>query len=267
MSNFDAIFKAAKERKPEQEIGSSPDLKTKQAAQVESKTTNTLPANLLLQRILERETNTKELTPSHVGALAESIAVLGLLEPLVVDTNDRLLAGGHRLAAINLVKQQNPTACEQHFPNGLIPVRVMPFDAVSEPDRALQVEVAENEHRRDYTPAEVRALADRLRTAGYVDQPGRPVKGTKALRPALEVIVGKSLRTVQRYLNQNEKSLEKPRQDVMVSEQKLLKQALKRLQDWRATTPKPKTAQRKVLVERLPQIMELLEAVINETDG
>jgi ParB family chromosome partitioning protein len=78
----------------------------------------------------------------------------------------------------------------------------MDFDAEAEPERALQVEVAENEKRRDYTALEARTLAERLRAAGYVDVKGRPTKGEKALRPALEVIMGKSLRTVRRYLNE-----------------------------------------------------------------
>jgi ParB family transcriptional regulator, chromosome partitioning protein len=36
--------------------------------------------------------------------------------------------------------------------------------------------------------------------------PGRPAKGEKRLRPAIEVIVGKSLRQVRRILNENEKT-------------------------------------------------------------
>ena len=40
------------------------------------------------------------LNLAHVEALAESIAALGLIEPLVVDKQGRLLTGGHQLAAI-----------------------------------------------------------------------------------------------------------------------------------------------------------------------
>jgi ParB family transcriptional regulator, chromosome partitioning protein len=51
-------------------------------------------------------------------------------------------------------------------------------------------------------------LAERLKASGYVDTVGRPAVGTKALSPALKVIIGKSLRTVQRYLNEdNEKGV------------------------------------------------------------
>jgi len=258
MSNFDAIIQAAKGR-------SKPASKALDESEpvTQSSPLSVFPSVLSIDLILERETNTREISPTHVAALAESIAVLGLLEPLVVDISDRLLAGGHRLAAIKLLREQNSIAYGQQFPNDLIPVRVLPFAAEAEPDRALQVEVAENEHRRDYTPAEVRNLADRLRSAGYVDQPGRPAKGTKALRPALEIIVGKSLRTVQRYLNQDGK----PRQDVMVSESRLLKQALKSLQEWQTTAAKAKTPERKALLEKLPQMVELLEGVIDEIEA
>jgi ParB family chromosome partitioning protein len=95
-----------------------------------------------------------------------------------------------------------PREYAAQFPGELIPVRVLDFDADIEPDLALQVEVAENEKRRDYTPAEVRKLAEKLKLAGYADTKGRPAKGEKALRPALEVIIGKSQRTVRRYLNE-----------------------------------------------------------------
>jgi ParB family transcriptional regulator, chromosome partitioning protein len=138
-----------------------------------------------------------------VEDLMISIATLGLLEPLVVDSRGRLLAGGHRKAAIYLLKEQMPEEYSEHFSNELVPVRVLDFDANKNADLALQVEIAENEMRRDYTSAEVRVLAERLKAAGYVDTKGRPALGEKALRPALKVIIGKSIRTVQRYLNED----------------------------------------------------------------
>lgn len=265
MSSFDAIIQAARGRKVPSSKGVAAQAKTVKLGETEAKngspSINIQPAEILLSRILDREMNTRELSQSHVLALAESIAVLGLLEPLVVDIHARLLAGGHRLAAIRLVKIQHPRAYREHFPKNLIPVRVISLDADAEPDRALQIEVAENEHRRDYTPAEVRALADRLRAAGYIDQPGRPAKGTKALRPALEVIIGKSLRTVQRYLNQEE---EKPRQNVIVSEKKLLQQTLKQLKAWESLVTEADTPKRRSLAKQLPKLMTLLESAISE---
>jgi ParB family transcriptional regulator, chromosome partitioning protein len=161
-------------------------------------------STLPLHKIIDRVTDTRELKIQHVEDLMGSISVLGLLEPLVVDSRNRLLAGGHRKAAIHSLKEQMPTEYSQHFPDELVPVRVLDFDADRNPDLALQVEIAENEKRRDYTVAEVKNLADRLRIAGYSDTKGRPAAGDKPLRPALTVIIGKSIRTVQRYLNEPE---------------------------------------------------------------
>lgn len=186
--------------------------------------------------------------------------VLGLLEPLVVDNRGRLLAGGHRKAAIWLVKENSPEAYAQHFPGDMVPVRMMPFDADADPERALQVEISENEKRRDYTPAEVRALAERLRAAGYVDTPGRPTKDEKILRPALEVIVGKSLRSVRRYLTE-----EKPVQLGQVYKKTALRQAKTALERWQSIPETEKnTSVERQLAKKLPQLLELIEKTIAE---
>ena len=150
-----------------------------------------------LDAVLGRAGNldTREPTPEALDALAESIDALGLLEPLVVDKLGRLLAGKTRLIALRRLKAKDPDRWAR------VPVRRMDFDADAEPARALAVEVAENEQRRDYTAAEVRALAERLKTAGFRSKPGRPRKGTKALLPALGAIVGKSKRQLLRVLD------------------------------------------------------------------
>jgi ParB family transcriptional regulator, chromosome partitioning protein len=171
-----------------------------------SKSVEATPLALKFDQIKDRKIDTRPLDAAHVEQLTESIAVLGLLEPLVVDSKGVLLAGGHRKSAIAQIREQSPDAYTTQFPNEMIPVRVMPFDADQDPDLALQIEISENEKRRDYTPAEIRALAERLRESGYTDVPGRPAKGEKRLRPAIEVIVGKSLRQVRRILNENEKT-------------------------------------------------------------
>lgn len=156
--------------------------------------------NLLpIEKIAKREENTRELNSEHLAALAESISVLGLLEPLVIDKRGRLLAGGHRLAAIRLLQEKDIEAFERNFEQG-IPVHALTFDADKEPAQALAVEVAENEHRRDYTRDEALVIAERLRKAGYKDTVGRPKKDAKALAPALQTVMGKSLRTVRRLL-------------------------------------------------------------------
>ena len=146
--------------------------------------------------------DTRSLNSSHVEQLAKSIALLGLIEPLVIDDHCRLLAGGHRRAAISQIKDEKPDIYEKWFSEG-VPVHRLSFDAELQPDLAVQIEVAENEQRRDYTAAEVRAIADRFREAGYGVN-GRPGKGQSPLIPALVAVVGKSRRQVQRYLEQGQ---------------------------------------------------------------
>lgn len=228
----------------------------------ESSTRSTLP----LDRIQLRSTNTRELSQQHVAALAESIAVLGLLEPLVVDRGGRLLAGGHRLAAILLLKESNPTAYNQHFPGEQVPVRMMEFDAGEDAKRALAIEIAENEQRRDYTRSEVRALAEQLRAAGYVERRGRPGQGEKPLLPQLEVIVGKSIRQLYRYLKEDETENRtfvrfNQKSDIKAH----LEQAKTALEQWSsAPESKQETKAASRLAKQLPQFLKLLEATIEE---
>jgi ParB family transcriptional regulator, chromosome partitioning protein len=225
-----------------------------------------------LEQIKQREQNTREIYPKHVEGLVESIITLGLLEPLVVDNRYRLLAGGHRLAAIEAIQQSDSTAFKKAFPDGLIPVRVMPFDAEKDTEKALQCEVAENEHRRDYTAKEVRHLAERLVEAGYVNSANRPKAGEKALAPALQVIVGKSRRTIMRYLSQasdeNQGVGVSVPNGTLISEKKALDLAWKQLKTFQKlhikgeeTTPK-----RAEILKKLPRFLDLIEAVLVEID-
>lgn len=234
---------------------------------LETDTRSTLPLN----RIQERETNTRLLRQPHVTALAESIAVLGLLEPVVVDQSGKLLAGRHRLAAIRWLKESNLTAYSQHFPNDQVPVRTMGFDAQVETERALAIEIAENEQRRDYTPAEVRVLASRLREAGYADLKGRPANGQKALRPALGVIVGKNLSTIRRYLNQDEDEKRRSAErlsDTCSDTYKDLRKAKNLLTRWaNQTASELQTTAHSQLAQELPRLLDLIEGVINDQNN
>ncbi|MEL6161543.1 MAG: ParB/RepB/Spo0J family partition protein [Cyanobacteria bacterium J06627_32] len=213
-------------------------------------------STLPLERIKNRESNTRALNTQHVESLKESISTLGLIEPLAVDQAKVLLAGGHRIAAIASLLETEPETFEKHFPNSAIPVRVMPFVAEKEPDRALQVEIAENEYRRDYTPAEVKGIAERLIKAGYKDVKGRPKKGEKVLMPALSTVVGKNRRTIQRYLHGDSK---KSRTDVHL----FLKKAQKSLESWEKQLNQDSPASQE-LREHLPHIRSLINAVIQE---
>lgn len=157
-------------------------------------------SSILLEEIIDRPGgDTRSLNQPHVEALAASIAAVGLIQPIAVDIKGNLLAGGHRRAAIYHLSVFNPEAFNNHFSEG-IPIRRYDFDASQDTEMALAIEATENEKRRDYTPEEVKDLAERLKLAGYNYTSGRPKKGQKSLVPSLSVIVGKSDKTIRRYL-------------------------------------------------------------------
>lgn len=248
MTDLDKIIAAARAKQP---LSSSP-------AQINSFSQG---STLLLDEIQPRSQNTRTLNPVHVEALAESISVLGLIEPLVVDKQKRLLAGGHRLAAIIHLKTHQPTAYDRHFPNEQIPIRSLAIDADQEPELALQIEVAENEQRRDYTSTEVREIAARLKASGYVEVQGRPKKGQKPLMPALAVVVGKNLRTIQRYLSEDTTST-RSSSSKSTTRVVLLKQTLAKLKQIQSDPPINQEG--KQLLKILPEVMTLIEQCIEE---
>ncbi|MFN7971307.1 MAG: ParB N-terminal domain-containing protein [Acidobacteriota bacterium] len=138
--------------------------------------------------------DTRALDATHVENLARSIEALGLLEPLVVDRHGHLIAGAHRLAAIKLLADRQKWGAS-------VPVRVLQaVDSSEDAKAALLAEIAENEHRRDYTGREVQEVARRLEKAGFKQLRGRPRKGDLALMPALQAVVGKSQRRLRQIL-------------------------------------------------------------------
>lgn len=177
--------------------------------------------NLPLSRIHPRAEDTRPLREQHVKDLAESIGALGLIEPLVVDLKGILLAGGHRLAAIGLLKETNLELYQQHFSDDLVPVRIMPFDSAAEPERSLQVELAENEKRVNYSRDQIERLAERLRSLNYRNIPGRPKEGEKALGPALAVAIGVSARYVRKVLAEQQPNQYKNTRNSVPNFQKL----------------------------------------------
>ena len=211
-----------------------------------------------LDAIKNRQVDTRSLNSKHVTALLESITALGLIEPIVVDEKFRLLAGAHRLAAIRLLKQERIDAYNKHFPEDAIPVRIMPFDAEVDLKKALQCEVAENEHRRDYTPKEVRQLAERLKELGYLSTRGRCREGEKHLVPALQVIVGKSRATLMRYLAENDNKSNVSNETFSQPRKKLkkLQKDLKTLQKFKITGDELPTVLE--LNQQLPKFMKLI---------
>jgi len=191
---------------------------------------------------------TREPSLSHVQSLAESIAAVGLISPIAVDASGVLLAGLHRLEAIRHIKSATPKRYKELFGAG-IPVRKFDFDAVADPSQALAIEATENEQRRDYSPSEVRQLADRLVKAGYRNTRGKPKAGQKALAPALAIIIGKSTKTVQRYLQPEPEN----KTDVPIS---IWTKRVGTLRKWRDDAgPLDNGPQ---LIEAIDRVMELL---------
>ena len=157
---------------------------------------------LRLDQFLTGSLRTRDLNRKHVLSLAASIAAIGLIHPPAVDRMNRLLAGAHRLAALGWLQENQLKRFMELFPDG-VPVWRMDLNADSDVDLALAVEISENERRRDYQPAEILKLADRLKAAGfhYTAEGGRPRSEDRPLMPALEIIVGKSVRQLRRILN------------------------------------------------------------------
>lgn len=187
---------------------------------------------------LRADGDTRDLSAPHVVALAESIAVLGLLEPIVIDRRGHLLAGAHRLAALQLLDIADSDARSTHFysridtseeaektpgcrdladrvqaldihrrdacPATTTPVLVVDVKGNDDASdrRRLAVEVAENNVRRPYTVPEIKALAARLKAAGYKVDPGRRKKGAPpTVKSVLEAAIGRSQRTIERILS------------------------------------------------------------------
>lgn len=170
---------------------------------------------------------TRALDPRHLVDLARSIGALGLIHPLVIDVEDVVVAGSHRYAALRLLATPPPdrvallaALCPTAYPGTLaplaepvqllavspgvvdfmrIPVRVLPLSMAKNPDDAWRAEVAENEQRRDYKPAEVKQLARRLEAQGYTMRKGGRLDPLRVL-PVLSALVGKSDRQIRRIL-------------------------------------------------------------------
>ena len=201
------------------------------------------PDTMPLKDIQDRASNTRDLDLAHAESLMESIKAVGLIQPITVDRDGVLLAGGHRHLALIMLQNHEPMVFTELFPNGEVPVRVMPFTAANNPDWALDVEVSENEVRRDYSKDEVLAIAKRLRAAGYKDTPGKPKRGEKRLKPAIQTIIGKSMRTVERYLasEKNETPTNgEVRKDDISDADKHLQKAIAHLQKWQTTRGRKK---------------------------
>ena len=141
--------------------------------------------------------DTRSLNPAQVESLQESIAAVGLIAPLAIDQANRLLAGGHRRAALQQLQQQQPDRFQELFVAG-IPCRRFAFDSSEAPEQALAIEISENEKRRNYTQSEIQAVAQKLQEQGYSRARGRG--NTQPLIPALATAFGVNRKTIERAL-------------------------------------------------------------------
>ena len=185
---------------------------------------------------LRPDGDTRMINFDHVFEIALSIHEVGLIEPIVVDRHHSLIAGAHRLWALKLLNMQTRgqtinrfKAMARHM-GGLdgykkihrkldeniqrlplevtynferVPVRVYDFDVQENIDQALQIEISENAQRRDYTSEEVLSLYHLLITKGFTDSRGRPKQGQRPVKPMIATIIGQSVRTVKRKLDQS----------------------------------------------------------------
>lgn len=165
-------------------------------------------STLHYSKILDRwAEDTRPLDPEHVEALAESILALNkLIQPIAIDIADRLIAGGHRRAAIHKIFQSRKKsvveARDRIFPLGQVPVHRLDLDSSEDEAGALAAEAAENEKRKDYKASEVKAIARKLEALGYERTVGKPRKGSKSLIKALSSITKKSRSSLYRDLEE-----------------------------------------------------------------
>ena len=188
-----------------------------------------------------RSSDLRPLNQEHVLRLAKSFAFVGMIQFPVVDLNDVLVAGEHRREAVALLKevrnasldqvrlnftfegQDEPSdedllliqgAYDKHFADGVI-VHVMDTTDIKDEDVRSRIEFIENDHRRDFTPDEIRGYIEKLKEAGYRSTSGRPQAGEKVLSKELGIVLHKSRATVFRMLkeldNPSEKHLASPR--------------------------------------------------------
>lgn len=188
-----------------------------------------------VDQIGRRASDLRPLNQEHVLRLAKSFAFVGMIQFPVVDFNDVLVAGEHRREAVALLKevrdapleqvrlnftfdgQEEPTnedlvliqsAYDRHFAAGVI-VHVMDTSNLNDEDVRSRIEFIENDHRRDFTPDEIRGYIAKLKEAGYRSTSGRPQAGEKVLSKELAIVLHKSRATVFRLLKELDNPTEK----------------------------------------------------------
>lgn len=102
-----------------------------------------------IERIIVDKEERVRVDLGDIAGLRDSISKLGLLNPIVIDENDRLVAGYRRLTACRELGWRE------------VDVRIVAFEG--DLLRELDAEVAENVFRKDFTLAEVERIEQRRR--------------------------------------------------------------------------------------------------------
>lgn len=134
-------------------------------------------------------------TELEIEELANCIQAIGLLRPIVVDANRRVIKGSKRVAALQLLESRYPGQYSE-----AIPIRQLALDSTIH-----LAEVAEARRQEsaplDYSEQELLEIADRLRAAGYVSTRGRRAPGQKNLTVTVAQIAGKTPRHIQSIIH------------------------------------------------------------------
>jgi len=134
---------------------------------------------------------------ANVDAILASIKEQGLLENLVVDEDDVLLAGNHRYAAIKKLRKTEPETFDKLFPNAKIPVNRCPFSAKEKQAEAIAVALAENQKRQNIDPVAIKNYRDFLVKEMGLSK-GRPKKDQLAISTLLRNAFKRSPRSIRR---------------------------------------------------------------------
>ena len=128
-----------------------------------------------------------------IGSLADSIQQVGLLHPVVITSDHRLIAGARRLAAVQMLGWET------------VPVNIVPMAEI------IRGELDENAIRKDFVPSEIVAIKRALEPLLAAEANERQIEGGKSkacgnfpqakkgkTRDKVGAFVGASGRTVEK---------------------------------------------------------------------
>jgi ParB-like chromosome segregation protein Spo0J len=131
-----------------------------------------------------------------INKLVDNIAEIGLLQPIVIDQGNRLIAGGRRLAAVKLL--------------GWKRVKVTVVDL----ENAVKGQYSENAFREPFLPSELVAISRKIRKIEAKKAHERQIKGVQAA-PGEK---GQTRDKVSKFLGISSKYLERAEYVIRVAE-------------------------------------------------